>query len=404
MTGIDRKAIPDDLEQSYRRNVGFYQDFQGRPIRSKPLLHRDPSVEAIPSRFETSTTGPMAAGPGTGLLELVLDSAATMPVSSVDEEPVAVGDGTVHVILPVGRHVVEVQGGDTCSPVVVDIADGGTTTLFWREEADRATRRFGPRVTESVPPKSLVYLYDWLFVVFLLCGLPVAVVNSFSLGDAGSVAAVVTVAAIVLILLALYPWKRKERARIARERTERASTELSRVVHHPWDGPDDYHRPALLGEHPERLPEFTPGGAGLLLRMRAHRHLWKEGDGVRERDAELAGLRVASPRVRVDDMEQPATWGNWWYPIRPGRHTVEVSFDAAPAGPDAEPQWIGESVEIEARADEVSALTVNAHVFADRDDGAANRIRVGEGALFTDSDQFHTEWMDDPVKRLDFWS
>ncbi|GAB4006494.1 hypothetical protein GCM10029992_57350 [Glycomyces albus] len=404
MTGIDRKAIPRDLERSYRRNVGFYKDLSGRPIRSKPLFHRDAAIEAVPSRFESSTDRPIMVEAGTGLLELVLDSAATMPAASVDDEAVAIGDGTIYVTLPTGRHVVEVQGGDARSPVVVDIADRGTSTLVWREEADRSTLRFGPRATDALPPKSLVYLYEWACVVWLVCGLPVAVVNSFSLGETGSVAAVITVAALAAILAIMYPWRRRERARLAEERTDGDSAGLSRVVHFPWDGPAVADRPALLGEFPASLPEFALGRGALMLRLRAHRHLWKEGDGVRVRDAELAGLRVAPPRVRIDGIEQPSTWGNWWYPVRSGKHAVEISFNAAPPRATGPPQWVAERLDVEVREGEAAALRANAHVFAYREDEARGPIRVDEGRLFVDTERFHTDWMDDPAKRIDFWT
>lgn len=404
MTGIDRKAIPRDLELSYRRNVGFYKDPLGRPIRSKPLFHRDAAIETVSSRFAVSTDRPVMLEAGTGLLELVVDAAATMPAASVDDETVAVGDGTVYVVLPTGRHVVEVQGGDARSPVVVDIADRGTSTLFWREEADRRTIRFGPRSADALPPKSLVYLYEWACIVWIVCGLPVAVVNSFSLGETGSVAAVVTVAALAAILAILYPWRRRERARLAEEMADGDPAGLSRVVHFPWDGPALSDRQALLGEFPASLPDFAPGRGALMVRLRAHRHLWKDGDGVRVRDAELAGLRVAPPRVRIDGVEQPSTWGNWWYPVRPGKHAVEISFDSVPLGGPGSPQWVAERLEVEVREGEATALRANAHVVAYREDEARGPIRVDEGRLFADTERFRTDWMDDPAKRIEFWT
>lgn len=404
MFGLDRKAVPRDLRQSYWNNREYYLTPSGRPIRSKPLFHRDPALEVIPSRFEASSGAPIIADPGGGLLELVLDSAATMPVAAVDGEPVAVGDGRVLVALPAGRHVVEVQGGDTCSPVVVAIEEGRTASLFWREEADRYTRHFGPRETSTAIPKSLVHLYEWVAVVFVLCGLPVAAVNAFSVDSAGSVAAIVSVAAIGAILLAFLPWRKRERARVAELKLEGERPGRSEAVHHPWDGPAVPDRPALLGERPERLPEFAPGRGALLLRLRAHRHLWKDGDGVRVRDSELASLLVEAPRVRIDGLEQPATWGNWWYPLQPGPHEVEVSCDAVPRGAVGEaPERLSERLEIEVGAGEAAALRAEAHVFVHREAGEGGRILADEGRLFMESEAFRVDWMDDPAKRIGYW-
>ncbi|WP_026923469.1 hypothetical protein [Glycomyces arizonensis] len=408
MFGLDRKAVPRDLRLSYRNNRDHYVDLRGRPTRSRPLFHRDSALEVIPSRFAASSGAPLIAEPGGGLLELVLDSAATMPVAAVDGEPVAVGDGRVLVALPAGRHVVEVQCGDTCSPVVAEIEEGRTASLFWREEADRYTRHFGPRETSTAIPKSLVYLYEWAAVVVVLCGLPVAVVNAFSIDEAGSVAAVVSVVAIAAILLVFLPWRKRERARVAELKLEGERPGLSEIVHYPWDGPAAPDRPELLGERPERLPEFAPGRGALLLRLRAHRHLWKDGDGVRVRDSELASLMVEAPRVRIDGLEQPATWGNWWYPLPPGPHEIEVSYDAVPRGANpsdagAMPDRISERLAIEVGAGEATALRAEGHVFVHREAGDGGRILADEGSLFMDPEAFHVDWMDDPAKRIGYW-
>jgi hypothetical protein len=169
------------------------------------------------------------------------------------------------------------------------------------------------------------------------------------------------------------------------------------VVHYPWDGPALADRPALLGDHPESLPAFAPGQGALLLRAKAHRHLWKDGDGVTVRDAGLASLRVADPVVRIDGLEQPATWGNWWYPLRPGTHTVEVAVDADPTGTAR----IGERIDIEVREGEAAAVRADAHVRVHR--GEDRRIVADDGALYLDTEAFQREWMGDPVKRVEYW-
>jgi hypothetical protein len=395
--GLDRKAIPKDLALSYRRSAGNYQDLRGRLLRSKPLLHRDAAIEAVASRFEASLTKPIVVDDDAGVLRLTLDAAATMPVAAVDGEPVAIGDGTVFVVLPTGRHVVEVQGGATSSPIVVEIGGAQTSTLVWREEADRATVRFGPEVVDAMPPASPVYLYQWAVAVFILCGLPLATVNVFSWGETASRATVIAVAIIGAALVPFVPWRRRERARIAAVMAEREKPGQPPVVHYPWDGPALADRPALLGERPEALPELAPGQGALLLRSQAHRHLWKGGDGVTGRDTELAGLRVEAPRVRVDGLEQPATWGNWWYPLRPGPHTVEIAV-AAPTGGAAP---VSERIEIEVRAGEATAARARAHVFTHR--GEDGRIVAEESLLYFEPEAFQGEWMGDPGKRLEYW-
>jgi hypothetical protein len=278
MPGFDRKSIPKDLALSYRRSKVNYQDLRGRHLRSKPLLHRDAAIEVVASRFEASLSKPIVVDDGAGVLELTLDAAATMPVASVEGETVAVGDGTVFVVLPAGRHVVEVQSGATSSPIVVEIGGDQTATLVWREEADRFTVRFGPEVVDAIPPASPVYLYQWAITVFLLCGLPLATVNLFSWGETASRMTVIAVAVLGAALIPFVPWRNRERARIAAAMAEREKPGQPPVVHYPWDRPALADRPALLGERPEALPEFAPGRGALLLRAKAHRHLWKDGD------------------------------------------------------------------------------------------------------------------------------
>lgn len=390
MQGIDRKAIPRNLAESYRRGVGVYTDALGRPLRSKPLLHRDAAVAAVPSPYETTLTRPVPPD-GSGVLELVLDAAATMPVAAVDETPVAVGDGTVFVVLPAGPHVVDVQSGTASSPVVVRIEDGAATTLVWREEADRLTVRFGPEAVDALPPASRVYLYEWAAMVLLICGLPFGAVTAFSFDSTASRIVLAVLALLVLALIPFAPWRKRERARLAALRLERQGPALSKPVRYPWDGTDTPDRPALVGDRPEALPAFAPGHGALLLRSRAHRHLWKDGDGVVVRDPELAAVRAAPPRVRVDGLELPATWGNWWYPLRPGVHTVEFEADGT-----------SERLEYEIRDGEATAVRADAHLFTHRgDDG---RIVREDARLRLEPEEFRPEWMGDPAKRLAYWN
>lgn len=390
MQGIDRKAIPKNLGESYRRGRGIYADLLGRPLRSKPLLHRDAAVEAVPSPHETALKRPVPPA-GSGVLELVLDSAATMPVAAVDETPVAVGDGTVFVVLPAGPHVVDVQSGAAASPVVVRIEDGATATLVWREEADRHTVRFGPEAVDALPPASRVYLYEWAAMVVLVCGLPLGAVNAFSLDATGSRVVLAVLAVLILALIPLAPWRQRERARLAALRLERQGPAQSTPVRYPWDGADTPDRPALVGDRPESLPAFAPGHGALLVRSRAHRHLWKDGDGVVVRDPELAALRAAPPRVRIDGLELPATWGNWWYPLRPGVHTLEFEADGT-----------SERLECEIRDGEAAAVRADAHLYAHRD--ADRRIVREDPRLRLEPEEFRPEWMGDPAKRLAYWN
>jgi hypothetical protein len=387
--GFDRKAIPRDLDASYKRGTGVYADALGRPLRSKPLLHRDAAVEAIPSPYAVSTTRPVAPE-GSGVLELVLDAAATMPVAAVDGTPAAVGDGTVFVVLPAGPHAVDVQSGTASSPVVVRIEDGATQTLVWREEADRLTVRFGPEVVDAMPPASRVYLYEWAVFTVIICGLPFGAVNAFSLDSTGSRIVLIALAVLIVGLIPLAPWRKRERARLAALRLERQGPAQSPPVRYPWDGPDVADRPALVGDRPASLPAFAPGCGALLLRAKAHRHLWKDGDGVVVRDPELAGLRTEAPRVRVDGFELPATWGNWWYPLRPGEHTVEFEAEGAV-----------ERLEFTVAEGEAAAVQAQAHVHAHRE---ADAIVRGDTRLHLAREDFRPEWMDDPAKRLAYWN
>lgn len=387
---LDRKAIPKDLARSYGNNAGHYTDPLGRPLRSKPLLHRDPAVAVLPSPYETATARPVPPD-GSGVLELVLDSAATMPVAAVDGTPVAVGDGTVYVVLPAGPHEVDVQSGATASPVVVDVSAGATAALVWREEVDRATVRFGPKAVDPLPPRSKVYLYEWAVIVLLVCGVPLALVNAFSLDETGSRIALGAVAVLALALLPFAPWRRRERERLAALRLANEGPGLARPVHYPWGGPDAADRPALVGDRPEALPEFAPGRGALLLRARGHRHLWKGGDGVVPRDAELASRRAAPPAVRIDGLELPATWGNWWYPLPPGKHTVEVEVETARS-----------SVEFDVREGEATAIRADAHLYTRRGDDRG--IVSDEPRLVLAAEEFRPEWMGDPARRLEYWS
>ncbi|THV30103.1 hypothetical protein [Glycomyces paridis] len=401
MRGLDRKAIPKNLEVSYRRGKSHYTDLRGRPVRSKPLLHRDPSVELVPSRYATSLSDPMVTESGTGRLELVLDAAATMPVASVDGELVAVGEGTVYVVLPAGLWTVEVQGGETVSPVVVDIADQVKTRLVWFEGVDRRVHSFGASAAELVSPVSKVYLYEWLFMVFLICGLPTAVVQAFLLENTDSRVILGVIAAIGLFLLVLLPWKRRERARVNAGFDEQRRAGRSRVRRYPLDGVAAADRPALLGDDPEDLPAFANGHGAVLLRLKGHRHLWKDGEGVCVRDVERASLRASPPTVRIDGFEQQSTWGNWWYPMRPGKHVVEVECDLALSGA---PQRISERLDIEVREGEATVVRADAHLFVDRGPGESGPVQAREGTLRLRPEAFEAAWMADPAKRVAFWT
>jgi hypothetical protein len=400
MLGFDRKAIPKNLELSYRNNRSHYMDLRGRPTRSKPLYHRDSRIEVVPSRYMTSLSDPGVTEPETGRLELVLDAAASMPVAAIDGEVVAVGDGTVYVVLPAGLWTVDVQSGETVSPVVVDIADQVKTRLFWVEGIDgRAS--LGASAAVQAPVVSKVYLYEWLTLVFILCCLPTGVVMGFSLNDTGSRVILGIVVAIGLFLAVLLPWKRKERKRVNSLHDEQRRAGRSMVRPFPFDGSAVADRPALLGDDPQSLPGFAAGHGALLLRLKAHRHLWKEGDGVCARDVERARLRVGPPLVRIDGFEQKSTWGNWWYPLPPGEHVVEVEYDAALVGG---PQRISERIEFELRAGEATAVRADAHAFVDRGPGESGPVQVREGMLFVKPEEFDATWMDDPGKRVAFWT
>ncbi|RRS02170.1 hypothetical protein [Glycomyces terrestris] len=389
MEGIDRKAIPRNLAESYRRSRGDYADALGRPVRSKPLLHRDAAIEALPSPLDVSLTRPVPPA-GSGVLELVVDAAATMPVAAVDEVPVAVGDGTVFVVLPAGPHAVDVQSGAATSPVVVAVEDGATAVLVWREEADRRTVRFGPEAVDALPPASRVYLYEWAVLTVLVCGLPFGAVNAFAFDGTASRVVLVVLAVVILGLVPFAPWRRRERARLAALRLERQAAALSRPVRYPWDGPEVPDRPALVGDRPESLPELAPGYGALLLRATAHRHLWKDGDGVTVRDTALAALRAEPPRVRLDGLEVPATWGNWWHPLRPGAHVLE--FEAAGAAA---------RLELVVADGEATAVRAEAHLYAHRDGGEIVRE---DARLRLEPEEFRPEWMGDPAKRLAYWN
>ncbi|GAA2171017.1 MULTISPECIES: hypothetical protein [Glycomyces] len=389
MLGLDRKSIPKDLALSYRRDPHLYRELGGRHLRSKPLYHRDSRAEVLDSPFMVSLEPPVPPE-GSGVLELQLDAAATMPVAMVDGTPVAVGEGTVFAVLPAGRHVIAVQGAATCSPVVADIEPGETATLVWYEEADRFTVSFGTRRVDPLPPASPLALYHWAIAVFAVCGLPLATVNLFSWGETASRATVVAVLVLGVALLPLLPWRKRERARLAALQLEQERGGQSRPVHFPWDGPQVDDRPALLGDRPERLPDFAPGQGALILRTKAHRHLWKDGEGVTARDAELAAQPVGPPTVRIDGLEQPASWGNWWYPLRPGPHTVEIE------GMDRL-----ERFDIDIAAGETTALRADAHRFVHR--GPDRGLVHDEGALYLEAEEFSAAWMGDPERRLAYW-
>ncbi|MEU6857680.1 hypothetical protein AB0B28_02200 [Glycomyces sp. NPDC046736] len=106
--------------------------------------------------------------------------------------------------------------------------------------------------------------------------------------------------------------------------------------------------------------------------------------------------------MRIDGLEQPATWGNWWYPLDPGTHTVEVDFNTVPPG-FAAPQRITGRCEFEVRAGEVAAVRADAHLNVDRGPGETGPVQVRDGLLYVEPEEFQAEWMDDPVKRLAYW-
>jgi hypothetical protein len=296
-----------------------------------------------------------------------------MPVAAVDGAPVAVGHGQLTVALPPGPHMVEVQGTDTSSPVVVDVEPEASHRLKWFEERSRLLRTFG-YPSEPVPSAAgrLLFTYHLMWFIAVVVGIPVwiwAVV-----GSSDSTFATVSLWAVPALMAAqllFLPWSRAEKRRVMAARAEELAATFPAHRPHPWDGGDETG-PALIGGGRLSAPDMNLGHGAVLLDLYAWRHLWN-GTGICEREASLAAMWTPSPGVMIDGIDVPATWGTWWYPVRAGAHRITVVVEGAPAGHTG-----GTPVrnELEFDVDEhgVAVLDATAHVYVVADPGEPVRF------------------------------
>jgi hypothetical protein len=388
-----RGEVPSRLKLHYQRRWYWYEDRKGNPICAKPLFQHHPEAELV----DTGRRGPeptvrVGRPPkprdGMGVLSVTVDSAKTMPVLAVDGRPVAVGRGEMHLLLDEGRHLVEVQNIDTISPVVAEIFAGQTTALVWRESDSPGERAFGFQLDDIGPVKTGLPAYHMLLGMLLVCGLPFGAVASTQTASLSARVTLLIIAAAALGALLAYPWSRREKRRYRAAVIERRSIQSVDHQPHPWGDLPNWSNPILVGEDPVGLPELSPGGSALLLELKAHRHLWKSGVGIVDRDAEIAALWARPPRVLIDGVERYATWGNWWYPLRPGPHRIRVE---APGWDHPDATAADAELVIESEVGKVSIVAADAHLRASR--GTAGPIELGPVTL-TLNEQKPGRWED----------
>ncbi|THV30099.1 hypothetical protein [Glycomyces paridis] len=343
-----------------------------RPLRvSEPMRLLDEQVtarvrgprggSAIPDRkpIPAFQEPDLVPGPGEGLLSLLVDGGATAPVAAVDGVPLTVGCGQLDLVLRAGPHTVEVQGVRTVDPVAVHIVPGGSHRLQYYEDDAVGHRVLGALPdTYAFTPTNAGCLW-WLVLVSLLCGLPYAAVAWL---QPPLLVSAITSGAISLALIAIcVPAHRRSKARHRRALAAQRRAAPSEPVPHHGDA-------FLLGADPIALPPIPPGHAAIDLHLDCARHLWAGRRALPE-GGFLARAWTNPPRVRIDGVERPASWGHWRYLVPPGAHQITILVDGRPANLGVPARHTGGTEEhadltVDAPAGAAVRVDAEAHVYA----------------------------------------
>lgn len=297
------------------------------------LWHKRRHIEALPTGTYDVTTGKKAPeiASGRGLLTITVDAHKTMPVIAIDGTPITVGQGKAHVQLEPGTYCVEGQNTLTTDPAIVTISAGETTAIAYRDNRTFAPSYLGHYLK---PPQfyNFAHIAIVLLVVSLVCVAPIGFAGHLSYDDdvTGPYlqwGAVVFIAGSLLFLGFASIYHRRTRPKIEQQQRDMAEP----LRPYPWGSASTASNPILVGCQRLFLPTSDPSAGGLLLMFMNERHLFGLGPGPQLRATDLASTWVRPPRLWIDGVEQPASWGTWWYPLAPGEHRVEVEVNGEPS-------------------------------------------------------------------------
>ena len=280
-----------------------------------------------------------------------------MAVISVDRQDVARGpfDHRV-VVVPAGPHLLRARDLGSVDAVEVDLPAGAVLTVEYAAAANKnAARlgRFGPPGTRppGFPTEALI--------LGLLSGLAAGLVVMFAVGalwpPARFVALLLVAAAVLYRVLSRprRPWRRRQRPDPPQVLTAASSPAVPVPL-------------ATAARTPER-------GAGLLVSWE-----YEERPGP-VRAAALGPLADDPPVATIDGRPVTADWAARWYPLPPGRHTVEVTAPV-PASLDVE---IAAGVAVTARYRARLATRKPGPVPVDRDRFEDHPVLDGSSARLT---------------------
>ncbi|WP_155829776.1 hypothetical protein [Glycomyces tenuis] len=351
-------------------NAMFVFDDTVRAAARPPIGKTEAAMNQGPRATYREPGGTIHPGPGEGVLSIAVDAEETAPVIAVDGRPVAAGAGQLDLVLPVGAHSVEVQGARTVDPVVVRIEQEAVRRIGYYEDPLTGHRVLGdfPETLERVGDNSGCLV--WIAQAALLVGVIWALVAAFV--QQNITVAVVVAAATALVAAAGLPLSRLAKRAYRRKRAEQLRLPARAPEPYPWGADGDFGAVLRGGAD----PGVPPGRAAIDLDLECARHL-RIGRRKAASGGFLARMWTPPPRVEIDGVAQPASWGRWRYAVAPGPHRVSVAVDGRAANvtvPVRHDGAVTERGDIEVTAQPGAAVTVR----ADADVFAAWRAGAGQ--------------------------
>ncbi|WP_026925656.1 hypothetical protein [Glycomyces arizonensis] len=314
-----------------------------------------------PKTFREPSTM-LQAAPGEGILSIAVDAEETAPVIAIDGRPAAAGIGQLDLALPVGEHLIEVQGTHTADPVVVRVGQNEVQKIGYHQDPLTGRNAFGdfPESLERVGDGSGCLV--WTVQAAALVGVLWILVAVFSQRNY-AVAVVVAVATALVAVLCL-PLSRKAKRSYWRKRAEQLQLPARAAEPYPW-GADGETDALLCGAADPAVPT---GQAAIDLDLECARHL-RIGRRKARSGAFLARAWTRRPHVAIDGVVQSATWGRWRYQVAPGPHRVAVTVDGRPLNLTIPAQHDGEvaecsEIEVTAVPGTATAIRAEAQVSA----------------------------------------
>lgn len=331
--------------------------------RARPSRSRSDALTGLPSRkpMRAIQDADLRPGPGEGVLSVVVDSTGTAPVIGIDGTPVAVGNGQLDLVLPAGPHTVEAQNTATIDPVTVQVAAGGAHQLQYFEDGVSGHRVLGelPETAEFIPTNA--GCWSWLVLVSVVCCLPMSAVLTLMPTETWHLVSGIALAALAVVLIGVgRPLYRRTKAEYHRDIAEQRRALPRRPV--PY-GEDAIH----LGADPTDEP-IPARAAAIDLHLTCGRHLWA-GRRKAAHGSFLSRAWTRPPRVYLNGIERPASWGHWRYLVPTGTYQVTVVTDGRPLNLDIPARHIGNPEKhrdliVKAHAGQSISVNAEAHVYA----------------------------------------